>query len=232
MSPAARSTPRSARSTSRPAPAAARLAPRRRAVSEAEKSKRRASIVSAAKKVFARRGFHGTTMADVAKAARLSYGSVYWYFDSKDSLFHALMDEEEQALRGAIAAAIAADIAAAGDDDPERLLRAAVRATFEFFEADRAAVTLLFRDSYALGSRFEKHLFGLYERFIDDLEGLIADGSQRQVIIDVPPKMAAFSVAALVAQLALRRLSADDGLSAPAAADFVVDLVFEGLRPR
>ncbi|MDA8285245.1 MAG: hypothetical protein M0Z42_18530 [Actinomycetota bacterium] len=93
-------------------------------------------------------------------------------------------------------------------------------------------MTLPFRDSCALGGRFDKHLFGLYERFVDDLEGLVADGSQRNVIIGVPPKLAAFSVAALVAQLARRRLSTDDGLSARAAADFVVDLVFEGLRPR
>ena len=64
--------------------------PMRRAVSEEDKSLRRDAILAAAKKVFAKKGFHATTMADIAKAARLSYGSVYWYFDSKDALFHAL----------------------------------------------------------------------------------------------------------------------------------------------
>lgn len=39
-------------------------------------------------------------------------------------------------------------------------------------------------------------------------------------------------VAALISQLALRRLSTDDGLSAEVVADFVVTLLLDGLRPR
>ena len=64
--------------------------------------------MAAAKEVFARKGFHATTIADIAKQAGLAYGSVYWYFDSKDELFHALMAAEESALRTHVAAALAA----------------------------------------------------------------------------------------------------------------------------
>jgi AcrR family transcriptional regulator len=81
---------------------------RRRAVSKEDKSKRRGEIMAAAKKVFARNGFHATTIAYIAKEAGLAYGSVYWYFDSKDELFHALMSAEGDALRAHIAAALAA----------------------------------------------------------------------------------------------------------------------------
>lgn len=200
----------------------------RRAVGEEEKALRRQAILAAAKDVFAAEGYHGTTMAQVARAAGLSYGSVYWYFDGKDSLFDALMDEEEQALRAAI---VDAATGAPGDDVAE-LLRRAVRGTFEFFEADRAAVKLLFRDAYALGSRFERHLHGVYEGFIEDLQGVLAAGVASGALADVPPRLAAFSVAALVSQLALRRLTTDDGLPAAAAADFVVAVIFDGLRPR
>ena len=44
--------------------------------------------------------------------------------------------------------------------------------------------------------------------------------------------MLAFSVAALVGQIALRRLTNDDGLEAEAVADFVASLILDGLRPR
>ncbi len=44
--------------------------------------------------------------------------------------------------------------------------------------------------------------------------------------------MIAFSVAALIGQLALRRLATDDGLPADEVADFVVTLLLDGLRPR
>jgi AcrR family transcriptional regulator len=58
---------------------------RRPAVSDDAKLQRRDEIMAAAKKVFARSGFHATTIADIAKEADLAYGSVYQYFDSKDA---------------------------------------------------------------------------------------------------------------------------------------------------
>ena len=80
---------------------------RRRAVSDEEKLQRRDEIMAAAKTVFARKGFHATTISDIAKQAGLAYGLIYWYFDSKDELFHALMAVEEGALRSHVAAALA-----------------------------------------------------------------------------------------------------------------------------
>lgn len=220
---------------SHPAPAAS--APRvaragravRRAISDEEKEGRRLDILAAAKKVFARKGYHATTVADIAKAAKVSYGSIYWYFDSKDALFHALMEAEGQALRTHVNEALTTTPANGAPDAP---FRAAVRATFEFFESDRAVVKLLFRDSYALGDRFEKHLFGIYEGFISDIEAIIAEAQRRGQIIEAPPRMVAFSVAALVGQIAHRRVVTDDGLSAAVVADFVVSLLLNGLLPR
>jgi AcrR family transcriptional regulator len=201
----------------------------RRAVSDDDKAARREDILAAAKKVFASKGYHATTIADIAKQAGVAYGSVYWYFTSKDELFHELMTSEEQALRSHLATALAGIDPKA---DTDAGFREAVRATFEFFEADRATVKLLFRDSYALGDRFEKHLFGIYERFVTDIEAMIKAAQKRGTIIPAPPRMVAFSLAALIGQLAHRRLSTDDGVDAGVVADFVVSLVLDGLRPR
>lgn len=203
-------------------------------MTDAAKERRRQQILKAAKRVFARNGFHATTIADIAKAARISYGTVYWYFDSKEALFHALMDSEEQALRVRIleAGTAAAERKGGDGDDGMDPLRASVRATFEFFEGDKASVKLLFRDSYALGGSVEKHVFSIYERFIDDIEEMIHAGQRAGRVVDGPPRMMAFSVAALIGQIAHRRLTTDDGLDAGVVADFVVTLLVDGLRPR
>jgi AcrR family transcriptional regulator len=200
-----------------------------RAVGDAAKEQRRDAILAAAKRVFARKGFHATTVADVAKAARVSYGVVYWYFDSKDELFHALMDVQERALRRHIDAGLSAvPPGTAGED----VFRAAVRATFDFFESDRRGAKLLFRDAFSLGERFERHLAGIHERFVDDIESVVVDAQRAGHVVDAPPRMVAFSVAALIGQLALRRLSTDDGVAAEDVAGVVVSLLVEGLRPR
>lgn len=201
---------------------------RRRAVSDEDKSQRRDEIMAAAKKVFSRKGFHATTIADIAKEAGLAYGSIYWYFDSKDDLFHALMAVEEQTLRAHVAAAVGAST----ESDGATPFRIAVRATLEFFEADKATAKLLFRDAYALGDKFERHLGGIYERFIDDIETFIVVAQRRGRVVIAPPRMVAYTLAALIGQLAHRRLSTDDGVTAAEVADFVVSLVLNGLRPR
>jgi AcrR family transcriptional regulator len=201
---------------------------RRRAVSNEDKSRRRDDIMAAAKKVFVHKGFHATTIADIAKEAGLSYGSVYWYFNSKDDLFHALMAVEEYALRTHVAAAVGAR----QDSDGEAPFRTAVQATFEFFEAEKATAKLLFRDAYAMDNRFDPQLGGIYERFIDDIEASIIAAQEHGEVVVAPPRMVAYTLTVLIGHLAYRRLTTDDGVSAAEVADFVVTLAFNGLRPR
>lgn len=204
-------------------------AARARALTDEAKERRREVILGAAKRVFAQKGYHATTMGDVAKAARISYGAVYWYFDSKDALFHALMDSEELALRRHIDAGLGG---LGPGTDGEEAFRASVRATFEFFEADRDVVKLLFRDALVLGERFDRHLTGIYEGFIGDIEQTIEAAQAAGRVVEAPARMIAFSVAALISQLALRRLATDDGVPAAVVADFVVTLLLDGIRPR
>jgi AcrR family transcriptional regulator len=201
----------------------------RRAVSDRDKAERRTSILAAAKEVFADKGYHATTIGDIARAAGLSYGSIYWYYDSKETLFHELMTAEAASLQEHIDAAIGGTDRTLGADAP---FRAAVRATFEFYEADRALVKLLFRDAYALGERFEQHLFAIQEGFLHEIEAVVASAQSRGVIVAGPPRMIAFCIAALVGQIAHRRLVDDDGLEPALVADFVVSLVLNGLVPR
>lgn len=197
-------------------------------MSRPAKERRREEILEAAKRLFAERGFHSTRMSDVAGAAGVSHGTIFWHFGSKEELFHDLMDEEERALRRHIDAALAR----ADCDGPADTFRRSVQATFEFFESDRDTVRLFFRDPLVLGERFDRHLGGIYEGFIDDIEKSITEAQRAGQVIDAPPRVIAFSVAALISGLALRRLATDDGLPASAVADLVVSMIIDGLRPR
>jgi AcrR family transcriptional regulator len=52
----------------------------------------RQSLEDAARKLFAERGFHGTTLADITAAADRSPASFYRYFDDKEDLLAALAE--------------------------------------------------------------------------------------------------------------------------------------------
>ena len=53
---------------------------------------KRDRLVSAAAERFHRQGYAGTSLADVARAAGLSAGNVFYYFRTKEELAHAVVD--------------------------------------------------------------------------------------------------------------------------------------------
>jgi AcrR family transcriptional regulator len=67
------------------------MSPRTKSQSASAREAARESILGAALRVFTRRGYYGTTMADVAREAHASYGLAYHYFRSKDALFTELV---------------------------------------------------------------------------------------------------------------------------------------------
>ena len=81
---------------------------------------KRRVILDAAIRVFAREGFHGCRVSDVADEAGVAYGLVYHYFGSKEEMLDTLFAERWQLLLDAI---VAID---AGEEPPrEKLYRVA-----------------------------------------------------------------------------------------------------------
>ena len=68
-------------------------APRPRRRQEDRRKRSRGQILSAALKLFSRRGYHGTSIRDIAQAARASTGNVYHHFPDKEAIFNALIDQ-------------------------------------------------------------------------------------------------------------------------------------------
>ena len=66
---------------------------------------KRAAIIEAAVRLFANRGFHGTTVPEIAGAAGVAVGSVYRYFDTKEALVNAAIAERKQAMLDTLVAA-------------------------------------------------------------------------------------------------------------------------------
>lgn len=66
---------------------------RNKELNEKSREKSRAAIIAAAKKCFAGTGYVNTKMSDVAKAAGMSYGNVYWYFPTKEELLKTILSD-------------------------------------------------------------------------------------------------------------------------------------------
>src|SRR5438876_2376450 len=54
---------------------------------------KRAIILRAATRVFARNGYFNSKVADIARAADVADGTVYLYFKSKEEILHSIFDQ-------------------------------------------------------------------------------------------------------------------------------------------
>jgi AcrR family transcriptional regulator len=67
--------------------------PAKRELKQERAARTRVEILEAAITLFARRGFLATTMAELAKAIRMTPGALYWHFPTKEDLLLAAIDE-------------------------------------------------------------------------------------------------------------------------------------------
>src|SRR5947209_6777192 len=68
------------------------------------RARTRARILDAAFRVFAREGYHRATLEAIVAEAGVSKGALYYTFDSKQALFHALLEERLAARAGELLA--------------------------------------------------------------------------------------------------------------------------------
>jgi TetR/AcrR family transcriptional repressor of nem operon len=93
-----------------------------------ESEGKRTELVRAAKRLLHQQGYAGTSLADVASAAGVPLGNIYYYFRTKDALAEAVIASHEAALRDQFSAWEAAH------RDPRQRLRRLIRSPLESAE--------------------------------------------------------------------------------------------------
>lgn len=108
---------------------------RRRKTQAERREETREQVLAAAGRVFAKRGFHGTSLDAVAEEAGFSRGAVYYNFADKEELFLELLDRR-CAERAVDLRELFAD---GGDDvaDTSRQAQLAAERAFEAMTGDR-----------------------------------------------------------------------------------------------
>src|SRR5919202_6044900 len=109
---------------------------------ETTRAARQARILRAAVACFARQGYYGTTMEEIAAEAGIAKGAAYVYFPSKEAIFLALYDMWGCTLREEIVAALAT-LTPAERDSARLLLQTIVEVTGRHVQAEAATCRVL-----------------------------------------------------------------------------------------
>lgn len=123
---------------------------------------KRERLSDAAAKVFHEQGVEKTTIADIARAADVPVGNVYYYFKTKDQLVQAAIGAHERTAREIIAALEEIDA-------PASRLKALVRGWVE----QRDVAARFGCPSGTLATELDKRADGLDRELADVMRGLL-----------------------------------------------------------
>ena len=149
----------------------------------ATKREQRAASIEAllgeALTLFITQGYHATTVEEIAQAAGLTKGAVYFYFKSKANVLKALLDRTEELTTAPTIAAMDS-----AGDDPEDRLSAFVRSQ-SVIGAEKTEYMLLAilmsAEFNGSGDEIEQRLNELMARMEDALRETVKTGQQKGV---------------------------------------------------
>jgi len=166
-------------------------------------SRRRSDILTAARTVFLREGYHDAKLTDVAAEAGCSVGTLYTYFTDRRDLLAAFLAEVEAEMRaaGRVDNPDRAESEDGEPDDPRAQITATNRAYLASYRHNRAVMALMEQVVQAdedFGRQRVLRADGFIERNARALRRLSDAG-----IIDVPdPEMTATALSVAVSRLA------------------------------
>src|SRR5690606_10206735 len=177
---------------------------------------------------FAERGYEDTRMVDIAAAAGVAKGLVYWYFENKETLFDEIVVDMGQRLRRAQGRAMS------GIDDPLERLYVGTAESVRFI-ADNYRLYGIISSQVRGDRRLRETRVETQRVQADDATTLLAEGQRRGVVrSDDDPAVLAHANAGVVYSYVLlyaesRTGGGDRGLdierAAHAAARYVVRAV-------
>ncbi len=180
---------------------------------------RREQILDVALEVFARSGFHGSSMNDVADAAGVTKPVLYQHFDSKRELYQALLDEVGNRLLRSIAKAVAEAT------DGKSQTELGFQAYFRWVADDHDAFLLLFGSGSRRDGEFATAVRRITAEAADAIAPLIAvdiDESHRKTL--------AHALVGLAEGASRRLVERGDEFDADEIAREVSALAWAGLR--
>jgi AcrR family transcriptional regulator len=195
---------------------------------EREFNLRRAAILEQAGKIFAAKGFHNTTVAEIAGASGFAIGTLYQFFESKEQLYTVVLTEKLGMMYAGIQKAV---------DEETDLLRkidTLVATQFRFVENNAEFCSIFVRGdhlSLSEGSvELRKRMVSDYAIYVSFIEGLMRDGIRTGILKKMDPRMMAAALTGIINSYASKWLSVADRASLMDNIQFVVDIFLGGVK--
>jgi AcrR family transcriptional regulator len=184
--------------------------------------RRHEQICDAALHLFARKGYHQTSVREIAEAANLSVGAIYNYIKTKQDIlllvYHRILDLFQKRMSEAMVLS----------GEPTAQLRAAIEATFKLYDDYQDLVLVLYQESHMLRPGALQQLFEVDRRYVSMLQAIIERGNREGHFAVGDSNLLAIAILFLCAVWPLKRWNLKK-YDLAAVTDGVIGLVMNGI---
>jgi AcrR family transcriptional regulator len=201
----------------------------RTARAAAMRESRRRGVLDASLRVFGEKGYHATRISDLIEAAGIARGTFYLYFESKNAIFHELLDE----LLGRIQSSVDGVDTGEGAQPLAVQLLVIVRRVLATFHEHPGLTRLVLRAAPGLDEEVDRKLEAFYGRLHAWLAESLTNAQRLGLVRELDVDVVAWSILGSVKQLVERALEtpgSDADLDRMTRA--LLDLHLSGLLPR
>lgn len=189
---------------------------------------RRAEILKQAEKVFATKGFHNVTVAEIASVSGFSIGSLYQFFESKENLYTTMISEKIDLMYAEIRKATNAA------KDINSKIEALIDAHLQFIEKNADFCRLFIKgENVALSeamTSLRQKLIDDYFKHINFIENILKDGIKKNLLRSLPPHEMASALFHLIRASTMEWMLVQMKESLSSKKGFIMDIFLKGVK--
>ena len=140
-----------------------------------DKTARRLQILSEAREVFAKHGYHASKVDDIVAAAGVARGTFYLYFEDKRAIFEEIVDRMLTKVGMSI---VRVDV----ERPVENQIKENIRRIVEVLLDDRSTTRILLSDARGVDPAFDRKLQAFMEEVHTLMQGSLEDGQERGIV--------------------------------------------------
>jgi AcrR family transcriptional regulator len=188
----------------------------------AHKQSTKEKILDAALEVFSEKGFHVTTVDEIAEHAGVGKGTLYRHFANKETLFNELVKLRLAELERNAMAALD------GQDDVLTMIAKYLRVYFTFFDRNQQLYRLIVQERLDFGEHVQDLYFKKVMRRIHALKKKTYEASQQGILKDVDFQTVFYGVMGFVHGVIQKWMARDCSYSLVEELPGVLEVLFYG----
>ena len=186
------------------------------------KSKKIQSVIAG---LFARNGYHSTSMREIARELGMNASSLYHYMKSKEEILFRLMND---AIDDAL---VTMEEICAADLTPEDKLDRVLEFYIRYYAGDQDRLILLVNEMNALNNDYRKILVDKQRRYVNLIRSILKELAQDREMKPIDPTIATFAFFGMV-HYTIKWYHKDGPIGLNELAHGFLEIFTQGIRSR